>query len=496
LRGLLDAVSGLTLDRPLDADVRITGVTHDSHQVLPGDLYAAIPGQNRHGVEFADEARVSGAVALLTDASGRERGAATGLPVVVAANARAVLGPVASEIYGRPSERLLVVGVTGTNGKTTLAYLVEAGLRTGGHRTGLIGTVETRVGDAAMESVRTTPEATDLQALLAVMRDRGADAVAMEVSSHALALHRVDGTKFDVAVFTNLSQDHLDFHADIEDYFAAKARLFTADFAARAVIDIDDPYGARLVPLAEIPVTRVSPAGNREADWWVEDVVLSGEGSTFTVCSSSGAAVLAGVQLLGAFNVANAALAIVALVEAGVPLEKAVDGVRHCQGVPGRMNRVDVGQPFVALVDYAHTPDAVTTLLDSVRPLTTGRVIGVLGCGGDRDRGKRPLMGAALARGADIAVLTSDNPRSENPLDILTSMGAGARAVPEGQRAEIVVEPDRRAAIARAVDLARPGDVLVVAGKGHERVQEIGEQRFPFDDAEELRAAIGAAVGS
>jgi UDP-N-acetylmuramoyl-L-alanyl-D-glutamate--2,6-diaminopimelate ligase len=495
LRRLLDAVPGLHIDGPVGADVMVTGVTHDSNQVRPGDVYAALPGQHRHGIEFADPAAASGAVAVLTDAAGREAGAAA-LPVLVAADPRAVLGAVASEIYGRPSDQLLVVGVTGTNGKTTSTYLVEAGLRAAGHRTGLIGTVETRVGDTAMDSVRTTPEAPDLQALLAVMHERGADAVSMEVSSHALALHRVDGTRMAAAVFTNLSQDHLDFHADIEDYFAAKQRLFTSEFTRRAVIDIDDSYGARLASSVRIPVTRVSPNGNHGADWWVEDVVLSDDGSTFTIHSSSGTAVPASVRLPGSFNVANAALAIVTLVEVGVALDQAVVGVGSCESVSGRMHRVDAGQPFVAMVDYAHTPDAVTTLLKTVRPLTAGRVIGVLGCGGDRDRGKRPLMGAALAAGADIAVLTSDNPRSENPLDILSAMESGARAVPPDERAEVVVEPDRRTAIALAVELARPGDVVVVAGKGHERVQEVGDERFPFDDAEELRAAIGAAVGS
>ena len=415
---------------------------------------------------------------------------------MVATDPRAVLGPLASEIYDRPSDRLLIVGVTGTNGKTTSTYLIDAGLRAAGHRSGLIGTVETRLGDAAIESVRTTPESTDLQALLAVMRDRGADAVAMEVSSHALALHRVDGTRFAVAVFTNLSQDHLDFHTDIEDYYAAKARLFTSGFAGRAVIDIDDTYGARLAGDATIPVTSVSPSGNRLADWWVEDVVLSGDGSTFTVYSSDGSFASAGVRLPGAFNVANAALSIVTLVEAGLTLDQAIEGVRRCSGVPGRMDRVDAGQPFIALVDYAHTPDAVTTLLEAVRPLTPGRVIGVLGCGGDRDRGKRPLMGAALAAGADVAVLTSDNPRSEDPLEILASMESGIAAVPDDERAEVVVEPDRRTAIGIAVKLARPGDVVVVAGKGHERIQEVGDERFSFDDAEVLRAAIGATVGS
>jgi UDP-N-acetylmuramoyl-L-alanyl-D-glutamate--2,6-diaminopimelate ligase len=310
-----------------------------------------------------------------------------------------------------------------------------------------------------------------------------------------LALHRVDGTRFAVAVFTNLTQDHLDFHDDIEDYFTAKARLFTQQFAARAVIDVDDPFGERLAREVHIPVTRVSPTGNRAADWWVEDTQLAGDGSSFRLRSAAGVSEPAAVRLPGSFNVANALLAIVTLVEIGVSLQDAIAGVAACDFVPGRMQRVDAGQPFVALVDYAHTPDAVTTLLETVRPLARGRVIAVLGCGGDRDRGKRPLMGAALAHGADVAVLTSDNPRSEDPLQILAAMEAGARAVPAAERGDIVVQPDRRTAIRLAIESAVPGDVVVVAGKGHERVQELADTTIPFDDAAEMRAAIGSTVG-
>jgi UDP-N-acetylmuramoyl-L-alanyl-D-glutamate--2,6-diaminopimelate ligase len=472
----------------------VSGVTHDSQQVKPGDLFAALPGRSHHGAEFAPVAAAQGAVAILTDAAGVAAAEQTGLPVVSAPDPRLLLGPVARWMYDDPTARLLVIGVTGTNGKTTSSYLIDAGLRAAGHRTGLVGTVETRIADTVLPSLHTTPEATDLQALFATMVERGVTAVAMEVSSHALALSRIDGTSFAVAVFTNLTQDHLDFHRDLEDYFAAKARLFTQSFTDVAVIDVDDPYGARLANEARTRVVAVSPRGDGAADWWVDAIDASSTGSIFVLHGPGGMSATVQTQLPGDFNVANAALAIVALAEAGVPLTSAIAGVAACSAVPGRMQRVDAGQPFTAVVDYAHTPDAVATLLESLRAVTSGRLIVVLGCGGDRDQSKRPLMGAAAARGSDVAVLTSDNPRSEDPRAILAAMEAGVADVPPSERAQVMVEPDRRAAIRLAVSLAAPGDVVVVAGKGHERVQEKGGTRLPFDDAEELAAAIGAAV--
>ena len=318
----------------------------------------------------------------------------------------------------------------------------------------------------------------------------------MEVSSHALALHRVDGARFAVAVFTSLSQDHLDFHADIEDYFAAKASLFTPERSARAVVDIDDEYGARLAHMTTIPVVTVSPAGKPDADWWVDAVAADIAGSTFVLHGPGGESVDAKVSIAGAFNVRNAALAVVALVEAGVALGVAVGGVTACTGVPGRMERVDAGQQFLALVDYAHTPDAVSTLLATVRQLVPGRIIVVLGCGGDRDKGKRPLMGAAAAYGADVVVFTSDNPRSEDPDAILDVVVAGADSVPAADRAEVHREEDRRRAIRLAVGLAGVDDAVLVAGKGHERTQEIGTTLVPFDDVGELRAAIESPLVS
>jgi UDP-N-acetylmuramoyl-L-alanyl-D-glutamate--2,6-diaminopimelate ligase len=490
------------------ADDRVvTGVTHDSGAVRPGDLYAALPGSHRHGAEFVEQAAAAGAVGVLTDDPGRALAGPVGVPLLVVDDPREALGPLASWIYGEPSRRLRLLGVTGTNGKTTTSYLLDAGLRAAGETTGLVGTIETRIGDQAVPSVRTTPEAPDLQALFAVMVERGVGSAAMEVSSHALALHRVDGTAFDVVAFTNLSQDHLDFHADLDDYFAAKARLFTPQFAAASVIDIDDEYGRRLVGLAGVPLTTVSAAG-RDADWRASDVTAEAVGSRFTV-EGPGTKTAVAVQLAGAFNVSNALVAFVTLVTAGVDAETAAAGIAGVAAVPGRMEPISVGQPFVALVDYAHTPDAVATLLTALRArltaprarltalraTTTGRLLVVVGCGGDRDRAKRPLMGAAAARLADVVVLTSDNPRGEEPAAILASVLAGAMGVAAADRGQVIVELDRKAAIALAVNEARPGDVLVVAGKGHEQGQEVTGVVHPFDDRAVLRALLLALAG-
>jgi UDP-N-acetylmuramoyl-L-alanyl-D-glutamate--2,6-diaminopimelate ligase len=428
----------------------------------------------------------------VTDQAGAQQAGAARLPSYVVPDPRGTVGSLAAWIYRNPASELRVIGVTGTNGKTTTAYLLEAGLRATGHRTGLVGTIETRIGDDAVPSVRTTPEAADLQALLAVMREQGVDAVAMEVSSHALALGRVDGTTYDVAVFTNLSEDHLDFHPDLEDYFAAKATLFTPGRSRVGVVNVDDPYGKRLATDATIPVVTVSPGGDEGAAWRVERTEVSGAGSSFRLVGPEGLTVEAGTALVGAFNVDNAALAVVALVQAGADAAAAAKGVAGCTGVPGRMERVAEGQEFLALVDYAHTPDALERLLTAVRGLTRrGRVLLVIGCGGDRDPHKRPVMGAIAARGADVAILTNDNPRSEDPHAILAAIKQGASA--SDGHATVEVVPDRKAAIDKAVGLAGPGDVVVVAGKGHEQGQEVAGEVHPFDDRTVLRAAIAAA---
>jgi UDP-N-acetylmuramoyl-L-alanyl-D-glutamate--2,6-diaminopimelate ligase len=468
----------------------LTGITHDSRSVRPGDLYAALPGSTVHGARFSEAAAAAGAVAVLTDPSGRQGAIASGLPVFVVADPRSRLGEVAAWIYGEPSDKVLLIGVTGTAGKSTTTYLLESGLRAAGYEAGLIGGVETRIGDAAAVSTLTTPEATDLQALLATMVERHVGAAAMEVSSHALAQGRVFGTHYDLAVFTNLSQDHLDYHTSMDEYFAVKAELFTPKYARSGVVNIDDARGRELAGGAPIPITTFSAEGRRAADWRAVDVRSGADGSTFRVIGPGGVEADASVALPGEFNVANALGAIVALVEGGVSLAAAVAGVAVCAGPPGRLERVDRGQDFTVLVDYAHKPGAVEALLTVMRDVTQGSLAIVLGCGGDRDRGKRRLMGAAAARLADVAILTNDNPRSEDPLAILAEMLAGAIEIPMQQRAHVVVQPDRAAAIGLAIESAGKGDVVLIAGKGHERGQYVGGAVIPFDDREVAAAAL------
>jgi UDP-N-acetylmuramoyl-L-alanyl-D-glutamate--2,6-diaminopimelate ligase len=467
----------------------LSGLTLDSRSVKPGDLYVALPGARVHGAAFCADAVAAGAVAVLTDPDGRARATASGVPVFLLADPRARLGEIACWVYGDPSSRLRLIGVTGTSGKTTSTYLLESGLSAAGHLTGLVGGVELRVGPERLASSLTTPEAPDLQALFAVMVERGVTAAAMEVSSHSLALGRVAGTSFDVAIFTNLSQDHLDFHADLEDYFRAKASLFMPPVIG--VVNIDDKYGRKLASSSLVPVTTFSASGEDQADWRAADVRSGVDGSTFRLIGPGGVEADVSVGLAGVFNVANAVGALVALVEAGIRLEDAVAGVAACPGVPGRLERVTAdGLDVTAFVDYSHKPGAVEAVLRSLRPATQGNLIIVLGCGGDRDRAKRPMMGAAAASLADVAILTSDNPRSEDPLAILAAMLDGVLSVPQDKRARVILEPDRAAAIAQAVALASPGDVVVVAGKGHETGQYVAGSVLPFDDRQVTADAL------
>ncbi|MFE2106976.1 UDP-N-acetylmuramoyl-L-alanyl-D-glutamate--2,6-diaminopimelate ligase [Kitasatospora sp. NPDC059463] len=474
----------------------VTGVTHNAREVRPGDLYVAFPGANHHGASFAGQAAAAGAVAVLTDPAGAELAAGSGLPLLVVDRPRARMGELAAAVYDRPSERLLMIGLTGTNGKTTTSYLVEGGLRGAGRHPGVIGTVEMRVGDERIKSERTTPEATDLHAILAVMGERGADAVTMEVSSHALVYGRTDGVAYDVALFNNLTPEHLDFHPDMEDYFQAKARLFQPGKSRAGVVNLDDAYGRRLAAEAKIPVATFSATGAPAADWRAVDVQLGPVGSTFRVLGPDGAEADASVPLPGPFNVANALAAIVLLATAGLPLERAVAGVAAVPGVPGRLERVDAGQPYVAVVDYAHKPDALEAVLGSLREVTKGRLHVVVGCGGDRDPHKRAPMGGIAARLADTAVLTSDNPRSEDPLAILATMLNGAAAVPEAERGAVLVVPDRAEAIELAVARAQAGDTVLVAGKGHELGQYVRDEIRPFDDREVLRESIARTTAA
>ncbi len=490
---LAELADQLGAARP-ESDAQVTGITHDSRAVRPGDLYAALPGARLHGADFVTQAAGLGAVAVLTDPTGAERAAATGLPVLVVADPRGRMGELAATIYGHPGRDLLQIGITGTSGKTTTAYLVEGGLKPV-RSTGLIGTVEMRIGDERIKSERTTPEATDLQALFAVMRERAVEAVAMEVSSHALVLGRVDGCVFDIAVFTNLSPEHMEFHSDMEDYFRAKAQLFTPERSRLGVVNLDDEYGRRLTKEATVPVVTFSAEGHPDADWRAEGVQVGPMDSTFTVIGPEGQRISARSPLAGPFNVANTLAAIVALAAAGLDPQAAADGIAAVPGVPGRLERVDAGQDYLAVVDYAHKTDAVESVLRALRKVTEGRLHVVLGCGGDRDRTKREPMGAAVARLADTAVLTSDNPRSEDPLAILATMLQGAASVPAHERGEVQVFEDRAAAIAAAVSRAAPGDTVLVAGKGHEQGQDIAGVVRPFDDRQVLREAIQKTQG-
>ncbi len=478
-----------------DTGVELTGVTHDSRRVLPGDLYAALPGANVHGARFVEQATAAGAVAVLTDPVGAGMlEAADGLPVLVVPEPRAVLGAVASLVYGAPASALVMLGVTGTNGKTTVAHLVHDVLQGTGVTAGLLGTVEARVGNRRIPSVRTTPEAPDLQALLAVMVEGGARACVMEVSSHALVLGRVDGIVFDVVGFTNLSQDHLDFHGDLERYFAAKADLFTPQRSRQAVVVVEDDWGRRLLARAGVPVTPVLPVGDpahgddAARGWRVRSVRHGSTGSQVAVRTPGGRDVDLAIPLPGEFNVLNGVLATAMAVAGGVGLSEAVASLAQATGVPGRMERVVLhGPPGPAaadaptvVVDYAHTPDAIARVLASLRGQAAGRLAVVLGAGGDRDRGKRSEMGGAAVRGADIVVVTDDNPRSEPPADIRAAVLEGTH----GAAADVVVHEvaDRAAAIGAAIMQTGAGDVVLVAGKGHEQGQEVAGVVHPFDD--------------
>ena len=481
------------------SEVSVTGVTLDSRAVRPGDLYAALPGARAHGADFAGQATAAGAVAVLTDRAGTERMSAAGvaLPAVVVEQPRSVLGAVCARVLGTEHLGLRLVGITGTNGKTTTAHLVHSALTALGRHPGLIGTVETRIGDERLDSVRTTPEAPELHAVLAVMQERGLDSCVMEVSSHALAQHRVDGVVYDVALFTNLSQDHLDFHADMEDYFAAKASLFTPERAGRGLVCIDDDWGRRLVETSGIPVSTIGTA--TEADWRIR--VDPDDPAAFRL-TGPGVDLYLRSSLPGDFNVTNTAMAAAALVLLGEEAGAVGEAVLTDPHVPGRMEAVaapdGVDAPR-AVVDYAHTPEAIRAALRALRPTTPGTLVVVTGAGGDRDRDKRHLMGAAAAEVADLVVVTDDNPRSEDPAAIRAAVLEGVETTRAAGRELAVLEVgDRRAAIAAAVDAVwgqGAAATVAVVGKGHESGQDVGGVVHPFDDRAEVAQALRRAAG-
>ena len=466
-----------------DPRVPVAGVTYRSSEVRLGWLFFAVPGGTVDGHAFAPDAARAGAAAVVCQ---RPLDLPEAVVQVVVPSVREAMGPIAAAFYGRPAETMTVIGVTGTNGKTTTTYLLERVFREAGLAPGVIGTTGLRVDGRPEPFERTTPEAPDLHRLLAEMRDRGIGAVAMEVSSHGLDQHRVGGMRFDCAVFTNLSQDHLDYHGTIEAYLEAKARLFTPAMAERAAVNFDSPEGRSL--LREDLPTLTYGLGER-ADVRGTDVALTSDGVTFRV---DGLEVRS--RLRGEFNVWNSLAALAAARQVGIEDGAAVRGIAALPGVPGRMEPVEAGQPFQVLVDYAHTPDSLENVLRAARPLAgSHRVIAVFGCGGDRDRGKRPLMGKAATGLADLTVITSDNPRSEDPEAIIAEIVPGA----ERGGGPFEVEPDRREAIRRAVRAAEPGDVVVIAGKGHEAGQEFADRTIPFDDRvvarEELEALCEGA---
>ncbi len=483
-----------------DADVEIASLAYDSRAVSAGTLFFCVPGFRADGHRFAPAAVRDGAAALVV-----ERPLGLGVPELCVESVRAAMAPLAARFYGEPGAELQVVGVTGTNGKTTSAYLVRELLEAGGVQCGLLGTVKSVIGGREREVVRTTPEAIDLQADLRAMLDGGDRACAIEVSSHALELGRAGAIPYAAALFTNLTQDHLDFHPTMEDYFLAKRRLFLPGGAAPAprvsVVNVGDPYGRRLAAELEResrpPVTFAVEA---EADYAATGLRCGFSGCSFTLHSPDGEHSLS-VPMPGRFNVANALGALAVAHRLGVALGTLLDTLERGVRVPGRFEPVDRGQGFAVLVDYAHTPDSLENVLEAARELVkdagTARVLCVFGAGGDRDRGKRPLMGEIAARLADVAIVTSDNPRSEPPEAIIEEIMGGA-----GEPREGVLEAieDRRAAIARAVALAAPGDVLVIAGKGHEQGQEFaGGEKIPFDDlavaAEALDERVPASAG-
>lgn len=465
-------------------EVKITDLHYDSRAVTPGSLFFCWEGRRADGHLFAPEAISSGAVALVLS-----RLLGLGVPELVVEDPRSAMGRLAAPFFDEPSRKLPLVGITGTNGKTTVAFLLESIFAASGQPTGLIGTVETRVGGLVSPGVRTTPEAVDIQRLLSQMVQAGVVGCPVEVTSIGLAEGRVEGCEFRVAIFTNLTRDHLEeYHGDMENYFQAKRKLFTPEFSAASVINADDDYGRRLIQQSVLP--GLTYGTHSDADVRPEDVRMNRSGSEFRVVGSE-LDLPVRVRMPGPFNVMNAVAAVAGAHLLGLPSDQIASGIDALAGVPGRFESIDEGQGFSVIVDYAHTPDSLANVLSAARAMSSGRVIVVFGCGGDRDRSKRSLMGETAGDLADLAVATSDNPRTEDPTEILMQVEAGlAKAA---RPVEYQVIEDRRDAIQAAIDSARPGDVVVIAGKGHETGQEFADHKIPFDDrlvaAEILRGA-------
>jgi len=475
----------------------VRGVTHDSRQVRPGSLFVAVRGLKSDGLAHAPQAAAAGAAAVVVGRGRFAEAAAIlggpGLPVIEVEDERIALAIIGRNAAGRPDLEMPVTGVTGTNGKTTTAYLLTAMWEASGIRCGMIGTIEYRLGAETLHGERTTPEAPEIHRYLRRMRDAGAGACVIEVSSQGLDLARVEGMRFAAAIFTNLTRDHLDYHHDMETYFAAKRRLFDGLPAeAVAILNADDPYGLRLA--AAEGRRSVLYGSSPRAEFRLVGFEGGIGGSTLRL-AAEGRELELRSPLPGRPNAGNILAAAAAARSLGISWISIEEGLRAMRRVPGRLERIEAGQPFAVVVDYAHTDDALRNVLEVLRPLTAGRLIAVFGCGGDRDRSKRPLMGAHAARLSDLAWATSDNPRTEDPLSIIGMILSGARAVPGGE-ARVRVEPDREAAIAAALAEARPGDTVLIAGKGHESEQIIGDRLIPFNDAEVARRLIEARRGA
>jgi UDP-N-acetylmuramoyl-L-alanyl-D-glutamate--2,6-diaminopimelate ligase len=470
LSQLAKLVSGTCSD-----EVKVFGITHASKSVQPGDLYVALQGANSHGIEFVDEAIANGAVAIASDSHGAAIAKEKGLPVIELVNARNEMATISASIYGNPESKLSLTGVTGTNGKTTTTHMLRSIFIDAGKRVGVIGTLGTYLEEEHLPGARTTPESTDLYATLALMAERGITHVFMEVSSHALELHRVTGIKFDVVVFTNLTQDHLDFHGSMENYFVAKARLFTPEFTKQAVICTDDEWGKKLAAESHIPVLTIGRNGN----WKTSGVNSSPDGlTTQKIYIENSGEISLSVNMLGSYNATNAACALAASQFLGLSMSESLESLKNVRPIPGRLEKVSIASLGTAFVDYAHTPDAVATVLTVIKSAKPEKIITVIGCGGDRDASKRPLMGKVAAQLSDIVIITDDNPRSEDPTVIRSVIVAGTLGCP----AEVFEIADRRTAIAKALSLANSGDVIAILGKGHETGQEIAGKVFPFDD--------------
>jgi UDP-N-acetylmuramoyl-L-alanyl-D-glutamate--2,6-diaminopimelate ligase len=486
-QALTAALGDLVISADLPAALDVTGVAYDSRRVTPGTAFVALKGLKADGLDFVPQAIAQGTSVVVSE---QARPAGATVPWIVVRDGRLSLALLGAAVHGHPSREMPVVGVTGTNGKTTTTYLLASIFDAAGWSAGMMGTVVYKVGREAREAARTTPEASDVQALLRAMVDAGNRSCVMEVSSHALALKRVDGMRFAAAVFTNLTRDHLDFHVDMESYFAAKRRLFTMLAPdAPGVINADDPRAAALAASCGRPVTY---GIQKPADVRPDGLELSLDGVRF-VASTAAGPVTVRSSLVGRPNAYNLLAAVATASALGVPADAITDGLERQSGVPGRFEVVSEPRDGVTVVvDYAHTDDALRNLLETARPLTTGRLITVFGCGGDRDRTKRPLMGMVAARLSDVVVITSDNPRSEDPAAIIEEI---RRGIPAGEAAsdrtpDVSAIVDRAEAIDKAVALARPGDVVLVAGKGHEKTQQIGDRVLAFDDADVARAAL------